>query len=50
MERLLVVWAGDVDLRLDYKEFEACTYMLGTHVVSLSTGEIGLPKKKREIR
>ena len=50
MERLLVVWAGDVDLGLDYKEFEACTYMLGTHVVSLSTGEIGLPKKKREIR
>ena len=48
MERLLVVWAGDVDLGLDYRSSKAYTYMLGTHVVSLSTGEIELPKKNSE--
>lgn len=42
MERLLVMWAGDVDLGLDYR---SSRHMLGTHVVSPSTGEIELPQK-----
>jgi hypothetical protein len=47
MERLLVVWAGDVDLGLDYRSSRHLRTYFGTHVVSLSIGEIELPKKKR---
>jgi hypothetical protein len=44
MEKLLVEWAGDVNLGFDLQEFEACTYILCAYVVILSNDEIKLPK------
>jgi len=46
MERLLVEWAGDVNLGFDLQEFEACTYRLCAYVVILSNDEIKLPKMR----